>query len=64
MNLLEHYIEKVINVTEYIPKTIPTDKKWIEVKMLVNCYGTIEETTQLMPVDEWEKVKKQGYYMA
>lgn len=64
MNLLEHYIEEVISVTEYIPKTIPTDKKWVEVKMLVNCYGTIEETTQLMPVDEWEKVKKQGYYMA
>lgn len=67
MNLLEHYIEKIISEEEWQPSgKYPSllNKKWVEIKMVVNCYGTKSETTEIMPVDEWKKVKNQGYYMA
>lgn len=74
MNLLEHYIEKVISVKdvtkeweEYIqeeePNFVETDHM-LEIKMIVNCYGSIQETTQWFHKTVWDKIQEQGYYMA
>nr|DAH11405.1 MAG TPA: hypothetical protein [Bacteriophage sp.] len=74
MNLLEHYIEKVISVVDVTkgwedfirkdtPNFVETDSM-LEIKMLVNCYGNIKETTQCYHKSEWDKIQEQGYYMA
>ena len=74
MNLLEHYIEKIISVEdvtkkweEYMKKDDPTfieTNPMLEVKMLINCYGNIKETTKMLHKSEWDKIQEQGYYMA
>lgn len=74
MNLLEHYIEKVISVEdvtkeweEYMkeedPNFVETDPM-LEIKMIVNCYGSIQETKQWFHKTVWDKIQEQGYYMA
>lgn len=74
MNLLEHYIEKIISVEDVTkewekymqeedPNFIETDHM-LEIKMIVNCYGSIQETTQWFHKTVWDKIQEQGYYMA
>ena len=74
MNLLEHYIEKVISVVDVTkewekcmqeedPNFVETDPM-LEIKMIVNCYGSIQETKQWFHKSEWDKIQEQGYYMA
>ena len=74
MNLLEHYIEKVISVVDVTkewekcmqeedPNFVETDPM-LEIKVLVNCYGNIEETIKRLHKSEWDKIQEQGYYMA
>lgn len=74
MNLLEHYIEKIISVVdvtkeweEYMkesdPNFVETDPM-LEIKMIVNCYGSIQETKQWFHKTVWDKIQEQGYYMA
>lgn len=74
MNLLEHYIKKVISVVDVTkkwekymqekdPNFVETDPM-LEIKMLVNCYGNIEETIKRLHKSEWDKIQKQGYYIA
>ena len=60
MNLLEHYIKKIISERE----VEMFGKPYVRAKLIVNCYGVINETVEEFPKDEWEKVKAQGYYMA
>lgn len=60
MNLLEHYIKEVIS-EDFVQKY---GKNWAEVGLIVNCYGVVEETTELFLYEDWQKVKAQGYYMA
>lgn len=73
MNLLEHYIEKVISVVDVTkewekcmqeedPNFVETDHM-LEIKMIVNCYGSIQETTQWFHKTVWDKIQEQGYYM-
>lgn len=61
MYLIEHCIEEIIKETKQ--KT-----QWgtdiVEVEMIVNCYGVTEKTTHLFKPFEWEKAKKDGYYLA
>lgn len=75
MNLLEHYIEKVVSVEDvtkewekYMQETEDTNfvetDPMLEIKMLVNCYGNIKETTQCYHKSEWDKIQEQGYYVA
>lgn len=45
------------------PNFVETDPM-LEIKMLVNCYGNIEETIKRLHKSEWDKIQKQGYYMA
>lgn len=74
MNLLEHYIEHIISVEdvtkewkEYMkeedPNFVETDTM-LEIKMIVNCYGSIQETKQCFHKTVWDKIQEQGYYMA
>ena len=60
MNLLEHYIKEILS-EEQVQKY---GKNWAKVRLVVNCYGVVEETIQLFLYDDWQKIKAQGYYMA
>lgn len=62
MNLLEHYIEKIISEDFIINPN--NDKEYYKVKMIVDCYGSKSETTQMFSVDDWKAIKQKGYYMA
>lgn len=61
MNLLEHYIEEVIKETK---RKTQRGTDLVEVEMIVDCYGVIEQTTHIFLSGEWEKAKKDGYYLA
>lgn len=62
MNLLEHYIEKIISEDFIINPN--NDKEYYKVKMIVDCYGSKSETTQMFSVDDWKVIKQKSYYMA
>jgi len=65
MNILEHYIKEVISVEPYTEDwTKKWDKEFVEVKVLANCYGGIQEYTNVWDKAQWEQIKKQGYFMA
>lgn len=61
MNLLEHYIDKIISEDFIINPN--NNKEYYKVKMIVDCYGSKSETTQIFSVDDWEVIKQKGYYM-
>ena len=59
MNLLEQYIKEIIS-----EEKIQRDgKDYCKVKMICDCYGTEDERTLIFSLGEWNKIKKQGYYM-
>ena len=60
MNLLEHYIKGIISESHIQMY----NKDWVEAKMIINCYGIVEERTELFLYEDWKKIKKKGYYMA
>lgn len=65
MNVLEHHIEKVISVKpceEDWVKEFP-DKKLLTIKVIVNCYGYIEERETVESDEDWEVIIKRGYFM-
>lgn len=61
MNLIEHYIKEV-----HSEEIIAEDwGSFVQVEVTINCYGRIERVkTSFSTIKEWEKAKKQGYYMA
>jgi hypothetical protein len=61
MNLLEHYIKEILKVTE---RKTHRGTDIIEVEMIVDCYGIVEQTKHIFLPVEWEKAKKDGYYLA
>lgn len=74
MNLLEHYIEKVISVEDVTkewekymqeenPNFVETDPM-LQVTIIVNCYGQIKEVTRTFHKSEYDNIQEQGYYMA
>lgn len=74
MNLLEHYIEKVVSVEDVtkewedfmrkdIPNFVETDPM-LEIKILINCMGIEEYNILWHHKSEWDKIQEQGYYMA
>ena len=74
MNLLEHYIKKVISVVDVTkewekcmqeedPNFAETDPM-LEIKVLVNCMGVEEYNILRRHKSEWDKIQEQGYYMA
>lgn len=62
MNLLEHYIMEVYNVKKVDMKN---GGSFIMVDMMIDCYGRQQRIqTSFNTWEEWENVKKLGYYMA
>lgn len=61
MNLLEHYIDKIISEDFIINPN--NSKEYYKVKMIVDCYGSKSETTKIFFVDDWKVIKQKGYYM-
>lgn len=61
MNLLEHYIKEIHEVKE-------VKQDWgsfISADLTISCYRDPERVqTSFMNWEEWEKVKKQGFYLA
>lgn len=62
MNLLEHYIDKIISEDFIINPN--NSKEYYKVKMIIDCYGSKSETTQIFSVDDWKVIKQKGYYMS
>lgn len=66
MNLLEHYIRKVIFVepcTEEWVKEFP-DRELLEVTVTYDCYGVIETRTYIWSREQYEDIIEKGYFMA
>lgn len=59
MNLLEHYIIKVISI-----KDLDVFDSLIEVKALCDCWGNKRIYTHVTTRENWERELKQGYFMA
>lgn len=62
MNILEIYIEEVISVEE-VPHVEWMNQKYLNVKLIANCYGNVKEYERWFGEKEWEQVQKQGYFM-
>ena len=60
MNLLEHYIDEIIKVTN---RKTQHGTDIVEVEMVIDCYGVKEQTKHIFLPSEWEKAKKDGYYL-
>lgn len=66
MNILEHYIKEIHSVEPYEEswtKDFP-QKKFVKVDFTHDCHGSVRRTTVVFDTDEWEEVRKQGYFMA
>lgn len=69
MNLLQHYIKEIYSVEDFTEEFkrkvghLPC-RPMVKVKMKINCFGREEDTEGTFFIDEWEKAKRQGYYMA
>jgi hypothetical protein len=56
MNLLEHHILEVLEENKY--------GDYVTVKIKIDCYGVKEITEHTTTIKQWEKEKKQGYFLA
>ena len=64
MNLLEHYIKKVISIKEFkIDETWAKGIDFVKVKITVDCYGNIRTEEKIFTVQEWNSITKVGYYL-
>ena len=68
MNLLEHYIKEIHNVQDVSDKFekatgLKPKEPLYEVDITVNCYGVVERTRKFMSKSEFERAKKQGYFL-
>jgi hypothetical protein len=65
MNLLEIYLEELINVKDYVPEWANEfpDRTFVLVNAKWNCYGNIKTEEKLFNNSEWESIKEKGYYM-
>ena len=60
----EHYIEKVISIEDYkIKETYASNFDFVKVKMLISLCDKIKEHEKIFNIEEWELVKKHGYYL-
>jgi hypothetical protein len=59
MNLLEHYIIEVHDITEFT--AVPG---MIKVDLTYDCYGTVERGKHITSKELWEEALAKGYYLA
>lgn len=69
MNKLEHYIVEIYSIID-VTDNLKRYNAWrkastpiYEVYMLVNCCGILSEVTEIFSNNQWEEVKRNGYYM-
>ena len=64
MNLLECYIKNIIFEKTYpTPEWDEENQQWVEVQFEYNCYGSLCFMHNIYPIQEWEAMKKKGYFM-
>ena len=74
MNLLEHYILRIISVnditeryTEFMRGCIPgfdVKEPMLEVRLECECYGRISTRKEIWKESEYKEILKQGYFLA
>lgn len=69
MNLIERYIKEIHSVrdiTEEFEKHCgyKPDEPLLQVDLTYDCYGQIKRTKDLFWKSAFERVKKEGYYLA
>ena len=68
MNLLEHYIEEVLeinDITNKYPEIFEyTNEPIYEVTMIVNCYGNKETVKVMWAQSAYENNIQRGYFFA
>lgn len=69
MNKIEHYIKKIHSV-EDVTKEYSKYVGWkgsakpiVKVDMTVDSYGIVKRVSDVFSEYEWNKIKKQGYYL-
>lgn len=60
MNVIEHYIKEIYSEEEFDWN----GEKYVKASVWVDCYGHKAHDDHFVPVEQWEKEKKQGYYLA
>ena len=69
MNLLEHYIQPGYKVKKIPPEEVPFNydrscyQGFVTFDGKVDCYGNIQQVHEIFSVEEWNEIRKQGYYM-
>lgn len=63
MNLLEHYIIEVKNITEF-PAPDYLGKEYIEVEVFCDCWGNKRIVKHITTKENWIRELNQGYFMA
>ena len=67
MNLIENYIQPDYQIRKLSRLEVPFEydgKGFVEFNGKVDCYGNVQQVHKIFSIEEWEKVKKQGYYLA
>ena len=67
MNLIENYIQPGFQIRKLSRQEVPFEydgKGFVSFDGLVDCYGNIRKVHKMFSIEQWEKVKKQGYYLA
>ncbi len=67
MNVLEHRIVKIISgelIENPFHCYLTDDEMIYKVRLVTNCYGVEETTTQYFNIKQWEDIKERGYYLA
>jgi len=64
MNILEHYIEEIKSVEPFEAEwTKNFNKRFLKIIVITNCYGCVEERSTIENEEDWEKIKKRGYFL-
>lgn len=59
MNLIKNHILEIHSETKRHPYSL-----YIDVDLTYDCYGLIKRDTITFYVPEWEKARKNGYFLA
>lgn len=69
MNMLEHYLvpgykTALIKTKDAKKYKLSDDTDWVLYDGKIDCYGHIESLKRPFDIDEWNRVKDKGYFMA
>lgn len=65
MNLLECHIVEIYSEETYPrPEWDTRNRDWVYVKFRMNCHGRESNITDIFVKEDWEDIKKKGYYLS